>query len=89
VADPEAFRPERFEEWDGDAFDFIPQGGGDHFTGHRCPGEAPTIELMKVAVRFLEQSMVYEVPPQDLSVSLTRIPAQPKSRFIIRSVRAA
>jgi fatty-acid peroxygenase len=85
--DPEEFRPERFRDWDGDAFDFIPQGGGDHLTGHRCPGESPTIELMKVAVRFLVTSMEYKVPAQDLSVSLSRIPAEPKSRFVIGAVR--
>ncbi|MCA9912005.1 MAG: cytochrome P450, partial [Anaerolineae bacterium] len=27
--DPDEFRPERFENWDGDLFSFIPQGGGN------------------------------------------------------------
>jgi fatty-acid peroxygenase len=37
--DPSKFQPERFRQWDGSAFDFIPQGGGEYYTGHRCPGE--------------------------------------------------
>ncbi len=37
--EPRVFRPERFRDWDGSAFDFIPQGGGDHYLDHRCAGE--------------------------------------------------
>ncbi len=85
--EPEAFRPERFRDWDGDAFDFIPQGGGDHFAGHRCAGEWVTIRLMKEAIHFLTKKMAYEVPTQDLSISLSRMPAIPRSRFVIRNVR--
>ncbi|MBD3244078.1 MAG: hypothetical protein GF331_26030 [Chitinivibrionales bacterium] len=31
--------------------------------------------------------MLYDIPEQDLSVSLSRIPAEPKSRFVIANVR--
>ncbi len=88
-ADPDAFHPERFREWDGSAFNFIPQGGGDFETGHRCPGEWATIELMKGAVRQLTTAMEYQVPLQDLSINLSRMPAIPKSRFVITNVRRA
>lgn len=84
---PEEFRPERFRQWSGSAYDFIPQGGGDHYKHHRCPGEWITIELMKVAVRLLCQSMHYDVPRQNLRISLSRMPAMPKSRFVIHNVR--
>jgi fatty-acid peroxygenase len=84
--DPDEFRPERFSSWDGSAFDFVPQGGGDH-KGHRCPGEWATIALMKRAVRLLTESMSYEVPEQDLRISLSRMPTVPKSRFVISGVR--
>ncbi len=84
---PEEFWPERFRQWNGSAFNFIPQGGGDHHTGHRCPGEWITIELMKVAIEFLSRSMKYEVPKQDLRVSLSRMPTMPKSQFLITHVR--
>jgi hypothetical protein len=33
--------------------------------------------------------MSYEVPEQDLGISLSRMPAQPRSRFLIRNVRQA
>ncbi|HJQ28028.1 MAG TPA: cytochrome P450 [Rubrobacter sp.] len=85
--DPEAFRPERFSSWDGSAFDFVPQGGGDHRSGHRCPGEWATIALIKRAVRLLTRSMSYDVPEQDLRISLSRMPTIPKSRFVISGVR--
>ena len=87
--EPEAFRPERFRSWNGSAFNFIPQGGGDHYTGHRCAGEWVTIELMKGALEFLTNAMRYEVPKQDLTVPLSRMPALPNSRFVIGNVRPA
>ncbi len=87
--DPEVFRPERFRGWDGSAFQLIPQGGGDYHTGHRCPGERPTIELMKRAVRLLSTEMRYDVPEQDLGIDLSRMPAIPTSRFVISNVRQA
>ncbi len=85
--EPATFRPERFAEWEDDAFQLIPQGGGDHYHQHRCAGEWITIDLMKEAVRLLTQTMAYEVPQQDLRVPLSRIPAVPNSRFVMQNVR--
>ena len=87
--DPEVLRPERFQEWNGSAFTFIPQGGGNFETGHRCPGERATIEITKCAVRQLTTAMEYEVPLQGLSIDLSRMPAIPKSCFVITNVRRA
>jgi fatty-acid peroxygenase len=84
---PQEFRPERFRRWDKSAWNFIPQGGGDHYENHRCAGEWITIELMKVAVRHLCRSMTYEVPMQNLQIRFSRIPAIPESRFVIKNVR--
>lgn len=84
---PEEFRPERFRHWDQSHFNFIPQGGGEHHVTHRCPGEWITIELMKVALGFLAGGMAYEVPEQDLRIDRARLPALPRSRFIMRNVR--
>lgn len=81
------FDPERFREWNGSRFDLIPQGGGEHGTGHRCPGERITIEGTKLALKFLVNCMDYTVPEQDLSFSLTRLPTYPKSGFIITGVK--
>ncbi|MDZ5443761.1 cytochrome P450 [Micromonospora sp. 4G57] len=84
---PEQFRPDRFVGWRGDPFGLVPQGGGDQLTGHRCAGEWITIELMKRAVTNLTTAMSYRVPPQDLAISLRRMPALPPSGFLIDGVR--
>lgn len=83
---PKTFSPERFLKWENNSFTFIPQGGGDHYTNHRCAGEWITIRLIKRALDFLVNHLDYEVPPQDLSINLTRIPTIPKSRFIISNI---
>ena len=82
---PDAFLPERFADRKEDLYDFVPQGGGDPNTGHRCPGEKATVEIMKASFRFLVEELDYEViDGQDLTVSHVRMPTLPKSRFIIR-----
>ncbi|MEV0157501.1 cytochrome P450 [Micromonospora sp. NPDC050686] len=85
--EPERFRPERFAGWPVDPYAFVPQGGGEHLGGHRCAGEWSTIELMKRAVTLLTTALRYDVPPQDLAVSLRRMPARPPSGFLISDVR--
>lgn len=85
--EPNRFDPDRFTNWSGDPFGFLPQGGGDHMTGHRCVGERVTIELMKVGLTALTRFMEYEVPDQDLRVSLRRIPAAVASGFVLAGVR--
>ena len=82
-ADPYAFRPERFLGRDIGAFELVPQGGGDTRTGHRCPGEQLTVALLSaLAVRLARLS--FDVPEQDLSISLRRIPARPRSGVVLR-----
>ena len=83
---PEEFRPHRFRHWNGSPFNFIPQGGGDHELNHRCPGEWITIELMKVSCKFLTETIDYNVPDQDLEIDTRRLPALPRSRFVIGNV---
>ena len=82
---PDEFIPERFYQWDGSPYNFIPQVGGDHYGGHRCAGEWITVALMRTAVEFLAR-LRYSVPPQDLRVDLSRMPALPRSGFVIRDV---
>jgi fatty-acid peroxygenase len=86
--DPGVFRPERFERRESSGFDLIPQGGGDHHAGHRCAGEFATVELMTSALRLFAGEIAYRVPPQDLSVSLRRMPTLPASGMVLAGVRS-
>lgn len=84
---PNEFRSERFKEWNGNLFDFIPQGGGDPANGHRCPGEAITVEVMKASLDFLLNKINYQVPKQDLTYSLVKMPTLPESGFEMSEIR--
>ncbi len=83
--DPQSFRPERFAEQAGTST-LIPQGGGDPNQGHRCAGEQVTLTVLKASIEFLINHLDYDVPTQDLTVNLKRIPTLPKSRFRIQNV---
>ncbi|MCJ8008715.1 cytochrome P450 [Lederbergia wuyishanensis] len=85
---PGLFNPDRFSEWEGSPFSFIPQGGGDYLTGHRCAGEWITVEVMKAVVDQLINRMEYNVPEQDLSFSLVSMPSMPASKFVINHVKS-
>lgn len=81
--EPDEFRPARFVGHDPDPYAFIPQGGGNHHEHHRCAGEWVTLALMKVSLTFLTSRVSYDVPSQDLRVSLRRMPTRPASGFLI------
>jgi fatty-acid peroxygenase len=83
---PEEFRPERFLDRNGDPFCFVPQGGGDHSVTHRCPGEWIAHEIMRVTALLLARRLSYRVPDQDLTLDFARLPALPRSRFVIDEV---
>ncbi len=83
---PDAFLPERFRDQAPGPFEFVPQGGGDIARGHRCPGEGIVGALLEVSVDFLARRLGYEVPPQDLRIDFGRMPALPRSGFIMRDV---
>ncbi|MGY1815024.1 cytochrome P450 [Blastococcus sp. SYSU D00820] len=81
--DPYAFRPERFLGRQIGAYELVPQGGGDPRTNHRCPGEQITVALLSaLAVRLAR--LPVEVPEQDLTISLRRIPARPADGILLR-----
>jgi fatty-acid peroxygenase len=85
--DADTFRPERFAEQSHGPYDLVSHGAGDRRVTHRCPGEWITVEQMKAIARVLVREMDYEVPAQDLSIDLARIPALPRSRFVMTEVR--
>jgi len=84
---PYEFRPNRFNDWSGNWYNFIPQGGGDPVDGHRCPGEWTTVEMMKTTTDFLTNQIDYDVPDQDFSFSLSKMPTLPKSGFVMSHIR--
>ncbi|GAA4906779.1 fatty-acid peroxygenase [Stackebrandtia albiflava] len=79
---PEEFDPGRFLAWRFDPFSLIPQGGGDAASGHRCPGEALTMGLLEQATLLLARGRA-EVPRQNLSFSLSRIPSRVTSGVVL------
>jgi len=84
--DPYRFDPERFVNRRIGEFELVPQGGGDPRTGHRCPGEGIAIALLEaLSVRLAH--LEYDVPAQDLTIPLHRVPTLPKSGFVIADVR--
>jgi fatty-acid peroxygenase len=85
--EPDAFRPERFRGRVPSPFAFVPQGGGDPQRHHRCPGEGVTLAILERAVRLLARELDYRVPEQDLTLDWARLPALPRSRFVIAGVR--
>ena len=85
-SEPESFRPDRFLTREPDAFSLVPQGGGDRRSGHRCPGEPATLALLDVALQFLATEVRYAVPPQDLALDDSRMPALPGDGFVIEGV---
>jgi fatty-acid peroxygenase len=63
------------------------KGGGDPSKTHRCPGEGITVEIIKASLNFIVNSIEFEVPEQDLSYSMARIPTLPRSGFILNNVK--
>ena len=85
--EPETFRPERFDGVDPSANALVPQGGGDHFAGHRCAGEWVTNAVLARIAHLLCTETPCTVPEQDLHVDLARMPARPASGLIVRPAR--
>lgn len=84
---PDVFDPLRFRRWNGDPYAFIAHGPGDPHRHHRCAGESLALELMKMAAEVLTAHLNYTVPvEQDLTIDWTRLPALPRSRFLMSRV---
>ncbi|MGO4595628.1 cytochrome P450 [Leifsonia sp. 2TAF2] len=84
---PDRFLPQRFDGLIVEPNTLIPQGGGGMHADHRCPGEPVTIDLLEEGIRMLTRELQYEVPEQDLRVSLRTFPARPESGFVVKGLR--
>ena len=77
---PRVFDPQRFLGAEGARL-VVAQGAGDFDSGHRCPGEPLTEDLVAVALELLVDGPAFEVPRQDLRINLRRLPAAPQEGF--------
>lgn len=83
------FDPERFvgvEDFEA-LRAFVPHGGGDVPTGHRCPGEKLAIAGLAAAVAALSDPRV-EILGEGLEVDLRRLPTKPASGGRVRAAGA-
>lgn len=88
--DAESFQPERFlDAPDYEAIDeFIPHGGADVRTGHRCPGEKLAIDALSAAIAALSDPRV-KISSDGLSVDRRRLPTMPRSGACVHAASAA
>jgi fatty-acid peroxygenase len=80
--DPEQFVPDRFVDAEPDPFSYVPQGGGDPATGHRCPGEPLTVRLLAETVGVLA-GLDLEVVSRP-GFDPTRMPTRPDRGLVVR-----
>ena len=66
----------------------IPQGGGSFLHHHRCAGEHVTRAILSELLQLLTDTIDYDVPNQDWSIDLSRIPAEVASGVVLSRVRA-
>lgn len=78
------FLPERFVGRMPDPYGFVPQGGGDTATGHRCPGESLTVRILEETARVLAR-VDFEART-DTAHDPTRIPTLPAQGLAIRVI---
>lgn len=81
--DPHEFDPGRFGTVSTNPHTYIPHGGGDPATGHRCPGEGATMVLLTTAIRAIAR-VPHSMPEQDVQLKLTEMPTRPRSGTVIR-----
>ncbi|WP_367948757.1 cytochrome P450 [Rathayibacter sp. VKM Ac-2857] len=83
------FDPERFvgiDDYESVSV-FIPHGGADVATGHRCPGEKPAIAGLATAIAALSDPRL-RILGSGLSVNRRRLPTKPTSGGDVRSAGA-
>ncbi|WP_349885222.1 cytochrome P450 [Microbacterium sp. WHRI 7836] len=84
-AHPHRFAPERFTDVENHESirTFIPQGGADVATGHRCPGEKLVIAGLSAAIAVLSDPRL-DILDTGLEVNRRRLPTRPASGGAVR-----
>jgi fatty-acid peroxygenase len=85
-AHPHRFAPERFADvTDHESVrTFIPQGGAEVATGHRCPGEKLVIAGLSAAITVLSDPRL-DILDAGLDVNRRRLPTKPSSGGKVRA----
>jgi fatty-acid peroxygenase len=83
---PTTFDPDRFVGREPDAYEYVPQGGGDPAHGHRCPGEPLAVGILEVTARELARTD-FSLAPESRTVPLRRIPSLPAHGVELREIR--
>ena len=79
------FDPERFLGVDFESITaFVPQGGGDVETGHRCPGEKIAVSSLATTVAALSAPEV-EIVPEGLDFDWRAMPTRPEGGPMVRA----
>jgi fatty-acid peroxygenase len=86
--EPTTFDPGRFVGREPNAYEYVPQGGGDPAHGHRCPGEPLAVGILEATVRELARTD-FELASESRSVPLRRIPSLPPRGVELRQIRRA
>lgn len=86
--EPSAFNPDRFIDRPPTPFDFIPQGGGQAQTGHRCPGEGVAMAAIDATLDFLLTQAHCTAAPHDERIDMRRLPALPRAAMLVRRAAA-
>ena len=87
---PQRFDPERFRGVDDyeSLAAFVPHGGADVATGHRCPGEKLAIAGLAGAIAVLSDPGL-RILDDSLDVNRRRLPTRPRSGGKVRSATAS
>lgn len=81
--DPEVFRQQRFVDAVIPPDGFVPQGGGDVASGHRCPGEDVVLIMITAALEALATTG-FELPDQNLGWPESPLPTRPRDGVLLR-----
>jgi fatty-acid peroxygenase len=85
-SDAASFDPGRFVGREPNAYEYVPQGGGDPAHGHRCPGEPMAVGILEVTVHELARTD-FELASESREVPLRRIPSLPPRGVELRQIR--
>ncbi|MGV2982721.1 cytochrome P450 [Microbacterium sp. AGC85] len=88
-ASPEEFNPDRFvgvEDYEALGV-FVPHGGADVASGHRCPGEKLAIAGLAAAIAAMSDPRV-TISGKGLGVNRRRLPTKPASGGRVRAAGA-